>query len=307
MRHSLVDIEVYVSRMSLEMEKETEMGRYIGVCVTWAMITAVSAQGEVTGSDRNHASALDAEAIHRAYGITKADLPIPMMAQTAPTKTFAEAFRDPNILIGVFTWPLSPDPTELSSGEILERLPGYYEADSRFSLNVLRLEKAVKGKFVEPFILVSTIPAPIIEGRPVAPYFGPAPGSRWVLALEKTTREIRTARFGKDIEQYGFLNDNTMFKVLWHGYGALCLQWPDEDKGFHGPSYLAKAPANIVADFEAIQRVMPLMQKEKMTSKEAATVKSVQTNMETDLGRSIIQTVLANTTRAARDDAGESQ
>ena len=46
-----------------------------------------------------------------------------MAAGSNYVETFAQAFKDPNILIGVFEYPLGFSPHTLSSGEILEYIP----------------------------------------------------------------------------------------------------------------------------------------------------------------------------------------
>jgi len=159
-----------------------------------------------------------------------------MLAQKSDyVETFAEAFKDPNVLIGVFERPfLTPidSHTILSSGEILENFPEYHEAIEQYNLNKLRCVKALKGEFPESVVLVPTFiyifRSP--RERPVVPIFLPPFGSKWVLALKKTSKEYRIARFGRDIEKYKFLNDRTVFSLFGCGHGALCQEWPDYKK-----------------------------------------------------------------------------
>ncbi|MBW1784914.1 MAG: hypothetical protein JRL30_29750, partial [Deltaproteobacteria bacterium] len=195
-----------------------------------------------------------------------------MAAESNYIETFAEAFKDPNILIGVFERPLElgeVSRTTLSSGEILENFPGYLEATRRYNLNKLRCVKALKGKPPEPVVLVPTFLYIYrsLYARPPVPPFIPPRESKWVLALKKTSKEYRIARFGDDIEEYKFLNDRTVFSLFGCGHGALCLKWPEKKEE---PRYLVQVPEGIVDDFEAIQRVVPYTEKEINDTNEMA-------------------------------------
>jgi len=228
-------------------------------------------------------------------------VPKPPPVGVGAVETFAQAFTDPNVFIGVFECSPKSSFTTLSSGEILENMPGYFEALNRFSM--LYRVKPIKGKFVEPIIFVCTLPPPLFEfdrGRRL-PGFIPPFRSKWVLALEKTSKEYRIARFGKDIEKYKFLNDRTTFDVQWYGYGALCLKWPDEDKGWTKPEYLVEVPEIIVDDFEAIQRVVPYIQKEKIDPNELASITETSKALKTDVSKSIFEKVLADRSQKAQD------
>lgn len=230
-------------------------------------------------------------------------VPKPPPVGVGAVETFAQAFTDPNVFIGVFECSPKSSFTTLSSGEILENMPGYLEALNRFSM--LYRVKPIKGKFVEPIIFVCTLPPPLFEfdrGRRL-PGFIPPFGSKWVLALEKTSKEYRIARFGKDIEKYKFLNDRTMLEVLWYGYGALCLKWPEKDKKFPFPEppYLVKVPESIVDDFKAIQRVVPYTQKERMDPNEMAAITNTSKALKTDVAKSIFAKVLSGKSGKVQD------
>ena len=51
-----------------------------------------------------------------------------------------------------------------------------------------------------------------------------------------------------------------MFRVFRYGYGALCLEWPENKKE---PRYMVKVTESLVDDFKAIQLVVPCIRKEK--------------------------------------------
>ncbi|MDH7600303.1 MAG: hypothetical protein QHH07_11825 [Sedimentisphaerales bacterium] len=210
-------------------------------------------------------------------------------------ETFAEAFKDPNILIGVFERPLElgqVTPTILSSGEILENFPGYLAATRRYSLNKLRCVKALKGEPPEPVVLVPTFLYIFrsLYDRPPVPPFIPVHGSKWVLALKKTSKEYRIARFGDDVEEYKFLNDRTVFSLFRCGHGALCLKWPEEIEQFED---MVKVPEGIVDDFEAIQRVVTYTQKEKIEPNELDAINKTSKMLKTDVAKSIFAKVLS--------------
>jgi len=225
-------------------------------------------------------------------------------AESNYVETFADAFKDPNILIGVFEWPKSfPYDTTLSSGEKLRDIPGFWEALRRFT--VLICVKPIKGKFTEPVIFVYTFPLiyRVPYGRPRIPWFRPPRGSKWVLALEKTSKEYRVARFGDKIEKYKFINDNTLFMPFRYGRGTLCLKWPKKDKKFPFPEppYLVKVSESIVEDLEAIQRVVPYTQKERMDPNEVAAITNTSKALKTDVAKSIFAKVLSGKSGKVQD------
>jgi len=214
-------------------------------------------------------------------------------AKSNHVETFADAFKDPNIIIGVFEHcpPLSR--TILSSGEVLEDFPGYKKAMIRFSLIQLRCVKLIKGNPPEPVILITRLGPPMIEAAPRIPPFLPLVGGKWILALQKTSKEYRIYRYdNKEIENYKFINDNTMFRVFRYGYGALYLRWADHKnvpklKKLPEPSFITKVPEDIVDDFEAIERVMPLIRKEKKDPNEKDSINKTSKALKNDLAKSI--------------------
>ena len=226
-------------------------------------------------------------------------------AESNYVETFADAFKDPNVFIGVFErhrlYNLSTKSATaitLSSGEILQELPGYWEAGARCG-PMLRYVKSIKGKFTEPVVFV--IPPPVMRRlaeplpRPFVPFFG----SRWVLALKKTSNEYRIERFGKDIDEYKFFNDRTVFHLFRGGHGALCLTWPKKEE----PWYVVKVPDSnsIVEDLEAIQRVVPYTQKERMDPNEVAAITNTSKALKTDVAKSIFAKVLSGKSGKVQD------
>ena len=215
-------------------------------------------------------------------------------AKSNLVETFADAFKDPNIIIGIFEHFPLVSRTTLSSGEILEDFPEYKEAMNRFDLVQLRCVKPIKGNTPEPVILITILGPPMIEAAPRIPPFLPYTGGKWILALKKTSQEYRIYRFNnKEIENYKFINDNTMFRVFRYGYGALYLRWADY-KNFPKlqklpePPFIIKVPENIIDDFEAIKRVMPLAQKEKKDPNEIDTITKTSKALKNDIAKSIM-------------------
>ncbi len=232
-------------------------------------------------------------------------------------ETFAQAFKDPNILIGVFEYPSKYSPTTLSTGEILERIPGYHKATNRFNLNKLKCIKPIKGQFSEPVVLVPGLFPPMDpptgESRVRIPGFIPLPGSKWILALKKTSKGYRISRFGDEIEEYKFINDRTLFMVSRYGHGALCLKWAgDLKKRFpklapkiKKPSYLIEVTESLVDDFKAIQLVMPHTRKEKKDPNEMAAINATSKALKTPAAKSIFAKVLSETSGKVQDPNDE--
>jgi hypothetical protein len=226
--------------------------------------------------------------------LMKSDQPRVTSREAAPVETFAEAFEDPNVVIGVFERVSGI--ASLASGGMLARLPGYGEATTKFALEPLRCTKTIKGTFSEAVMFAAGTVVPKVEGKPEVPTFANPFGSQWVLVLEKTTPGNRTSRFGPDVAKYTWLNDRTMFRLFWSGYGALCLKWPKEDpkKPEPKPEYLIQVPETIVADFEAIAKAMPSVDKAKTDPNAPTAIDNVKKTLKTDLAKSIFERVLAD-------------
>ncbi len=227
-------------------------------------------------------------------------------AESNYIEIFADAFRDPNVFIGVFERPeqsiKSIPTTILSSGEILEELPGYWQGMIRFGLIKLRCVKSIKGKFTEPVVFVIRPPLMRRLAGPPVPPFIPPRKSKWVLALKKTSKEYRIARLGKDIKEYNkFLNDRTVFSLFGCGHGALCLKWPDKDKGWTKPKYLVEVPESIVEDFNDIQQIIQIMQKEKINPNELASITKTSKALKSDVAKSIFAKVLSGKSGKVQD------
>jgi hypothetical protein len=232
-----------------------------------------------------------------------------MAAGSNYVDTFAEAFKDPNMLIGVFEYPSEPSRNTLSSGEILEYIPGYHQASIRFNLNMLKCIKPIKGQSPEPVVLVPTLFPPMVEERPSIPAFTPLMGSKWILALKKTSKEYRISRFGDQIEKYEFLNDRTMFTVSRYGHGALCLKWVGDYKKIFPkftpkakkPSDLVEFTESLVDDFKAIQLVIPYTQKEEKDPNEMAAITNTSKALKTAAAKTIFAKVLSDTSVKVQD------
>jgi len=216
-------------------------------------------------------------------------------AKSDYVETFTDAFKDPNVLIGIFERPepKSITTTVLSSGEILEQLPGYWEGMDRCG-PMLRCVRPIKGTFSEPVVFVVCPPLVRRLTGPLPQPFIPVFGSRWVLALKKTSQQYRIERFGKDIQDFQFLNDRTVFILFRGGHGALCLKWPTEDKRWARPENLVEVPDSIVADFEAIQRVIPYVSKGKKDANEIYLITNTSKALKTDVAKSIFVRLLSD-------------
>jgi hypothetical protein len=215
------------------------------------------------------------------------------------TDTFTDAFKDPNILIGVFEYPNNPSETNLSSGKSILSQTGYGEASNRYNLRVLHLVRSIKGSFSEPVVVVVGVGlTPMFEGRPLIPMLSPGPGSKWILALKKTSQASRLERFGKDIEKYPFLNDRTIFILFRFGYGSLCLKWPEGKQESQG---LKKVPDSMIDDLEAIVKVMPSIKKEKKDANDTASINKASAALKNDLAKSIFERVSGQKVAKAQD------
>jgi hypothetical protein len=286
---------VYVSELSLRYERVIDMKRHIVLSILLVVTCVVFGQEK---SGENYISEPQPAWIKEAK----------MAAGSNYVETFAQAFKDPNILIGVFEQPTEVSRNTLSSGQILEDIPGYHEAMIRFSLSKLRCIKPIKGQSPEPVVLVTRLMPPVLEARRRIPAFIPLMGSKWVLALKKTSKEYRISRFGgQDVEKYKFINDRTMFRVLRYGHGSLCLKWSDYKTIFPNipepkkPSHVVDVTESLVDDFNDIQKVIPIIQKEKKDPNEMAAITNTSKALKSNVAKSIFEKVLADGPRKAQD------
>ena len=223
------------------------------------------------------------------------------IAGSDPIKTFAEAFLDPNVIIGVFEYPKEITTTGVPTDQVLEGLDGYWAAQEKFGIRMLRCVKAIKGNLPMPAVFVCDRLAPAPPQGLRIPSFVPISESKWILALEKTTRRSRVAKFGEEINTYSFLDDRTLFRQFHYGYGALCLQWPAEDEGrAQGPRNVLQVPETLLDDFADIQRVLPYACKDNITVSEAAAIGLAWKAMKTSMGRSVLGRVLETGPVASR-------
>ena len=195
---------------------------------------------------------------------------------------FALALEDPNIYIGVFENIQAG--TKLPSGESLWSLPNVMDAILKFS--PLVCVKSIKGKFTEPIIWYCILPAPRGEGsRPDRnSSFVLVRDSKYILAVKKTTKKEIIGRFGQEMEKYSYINENTFFDVLWYGYGALNLKWPEGREEREG---ILKVNESMVDDLEAIAKVMPSIQKTTKDPNDTAAIAKTSENLKNDLAKSI--------------------
>ena len=86
-----------------------------------------------------------------------------------------------------------------------------------------------------------------------------------------------------------------------YGRGALCLEWPDEDKRWTKPEYLVQVPESIVEDFNDIQQVIPIMQKEKIDLNDEVALNETRNGLKTDPAKSIFEKLLADKSGKMQD------
>lgn len=200
---------------------------------------------------------------------------------------FALALKDPNIYIGVFENFQAG--TKLTSGESLWSLPNVTQAMLKFI--PLVCVKSIKGKFSEPIIWHSIIPAPRGEGSPPNrnSSFLLVRDSKYILAVKKTTKEEIIGRFGQEIEKYSYINENSFYDVLWYGYGALYLNWPEGREEREG---IVKVNESMVDDLEAIAKVMPSIQKTTKDPNDTETINKMSLSLKNDLAKTILEKVI---------------
>ena len=190
-----------------------------------------------------------------------------------PIETFANAIKDPNIVIGVFEsdWP-RPSRLISAPGRIRNVLRGFKPVE------------LIKGQLKEEWIWV---PRPSISRPPVPMLIAPR-GSKWVLALRRTTPEYRIVRFGEDIEQYEFLNDDTLFILHRLGHGALCLEWP-EDSAIEQPDWVVKVSEDIIDDFKVMLELSTDLKKNRLDPSDAADMTKL---IKTEQAKSIFAEII---------------
>jgi hypothetical protein len=218
------------------------------------------------------------------------------IARSNRIKTFADAFLDPNVVIGVFEYPKEITATGVPTDEALEFLNGYWTAQEKFGVRMMQCVKVIKGDVPVSAVFVCDRLVPDQPEAMRIPSFVPVPDSRWILALEKTTHRSRIARFGEEIDSYRFLEDRTLFRMFHYGYGVLCLQWPQEGQsGSHESRHVQTVPQSTLEDLANIKRVLPLACKDQPTVDEAAAIGLAWRGMKTPMGKAIFGEILGNT------------
>ncbi len=217
------------------------------------------------------------------------------IARSDTIKTFADAFLDPNVVIGVFEYPREITTTGLPTDAVLAFLDKYWTAQEQFGVRMLRCVKMIKGNAPIPAIFVYDRLAPDLPQGLQIPSFIPVAGSRWILALEKTTRRSRLARFGPEISTYNFLEDRTLFRMYHYGHGSLCLSWPQDQPGGREARRARTVPETTVDDFAAILRVVPVVYKDPLTLDDAGAVGLTWRSLKTPTGKAVLRELLGDT------------
>jgi hypothetical protein len=228
--------------------------------------------------------------------VTAATKELQKVARSDPIKTFAEAFLDPNVVIGVFEYSKEISTAGVPSAQMIEFLDGYWAAQEKYGIRMMHCVKAIKGEVpVSAVFVFDRLVPDQPEGRRI-PSFVPVAESTWILALEKTTHKSRVARFGDEIDEYTFLEDSTFFRMFHYGYGALRLQLPQEDEtASHESRRVQTVPETATDDFVGIRKVLPLARKDSPTVDDAATIGLAWRGMKTPMGKSILGEILATT------------
>ena len=204
---------------------------------------------------------------------------------------FADAFADPNIVIGVFDCPsyslieLEAIDPNLPSEERIEILNHFGAAKISFNLMRLRRLELIQGDMTGPDAYISTMPTMVSSGPLL--FFHPFPGSKWILALRKTTSEYRVARFHQDMGQYKFLNDDTFFTVWGYQFGALCLEWSEDV--FEKPDWAVKISEDVVDDFKIMYEISTDLRQSRLDPSRAAEMAEM---LETEQAKSIFAEIL---------------
>lgn len=204
---------------------------------------------------------------------------------------FADAFADPNIVIGVFDRPsyfliqLEEIDPSLPSEQIIEIIRHYSSAGSNFNLIRLRCLELIQGDMTGPYAFISTL-FTMTESEPHLLTFSPPLESKWIVALRKTTPEYRAARFLQDMGQYKFLNDDTFFTVWGFQYGALCLKWPEKIEQRFG---VVNVSEDIVDDFKIMYELSTDLRKSRLDLSRAAEMAEM---LETEQAKSIFAEIL---------------
>ena len=211
------------------------------------------------------------------------------VARSDPVKTFADAFLDPNVVIGVYEYPRDITTRGLPTDEVLGFLEKYWAAQEKFGVRMMRCVRMIKGNAPIPAVFICDRLAPDLPEGLQIPSFIPVAGSTWILALEKTTRQSRIAQFGQEVSSYGFLEDRTLFRMFRYGHGALCLQWPQEERStFRRSRHVPTIPGTAVEDLESILRVLPVLRKEQLSAADAAAIGAAWRDMKSPTGKSIL-------------------
>jgi hypothetical protein len=218
-----------------------------------------------------------------------------LIARSNPIETFADAFLDPNIVIGVFEYPRDITTRGLPTDQVLSFLDKYWTAQEKFGVRMMRCVKMIKGEAPIPAVFICERLAPDLPEGLQIPSFIPVAGSTWILALEKSTPESRIAQFGQEIAAYNFLEDRTLFRMFHYGYGALCLGWPEDEKSnHHAFRHVRTVPQTMVDDFTDICRVLPVVSKDQVSINDAAAIGSAWRGMRTQIGKSILNEIIGN-------------
>jgi hypothetical protein len=211
--------------------------------------------------------------------------------------TLADAFNDPNIFIGVFDNALLLSISGKLSAEEKDIMLKNSLKATIMTLTAMHLVKPIKGEFKESIIFVSMSSPPSRSRIPIVRYI---PGSKWILALRKTTKDLRIERWGNEIEKYDYFTDDSVFIQFRYGYGALCLNWPKaDDEGippsnpsmFIEPKGLVKVTESMVEDLETIQKAMPTIKKEIKDSNDTAEIAKTSQALKNDLAKSIFSKI----------------
>jgi len=152
--------------------------------------------------------------------------------------------------------------------------------------------------FVPITVLISTAPPGSLEYG--SPGFYPPSGTKWLLALRKTTPEYRKARFGEEINKYQWLNDDTLFALTGYGFGQFCIQWTE---AIDMPDRVVKVPENIIDDFRVIQKIATDLQESRLDPSDAADMAEM---LEIEQAKSIYAELLRIKTADPQDSVDES-
>lgn len=200
----------------------------------------------------------------------------------AVAENFAHALQRVDIVLGVYEVPDGHAPTVLPSGEILENVPGYSETLLRLGLCKLKSVQTLDGES-NSFVFVSQFPVRV-ERQPYAPFIA-LPGSKWILALQKSTNDVGQMNKAKTGSESVAVIEQNMFRPFNDRLGVACLNWP-KDKGVDQPNHVMNVSESAVEDLRQLRNFYDAQKNKNAWSE--ADMNLVRKSLKSDFGKSVL-------------------